>query len=177
MPRNRKKSESHGRLSANQIKAAGMLANGSRYINVAEACDVTDRTIRTWRKSDAFKKKIAEFQGVQSEEIQYALKASQQEVANIYKLAIATCHEIMSTTEERRDKYDNIIVGKDGQPIIDYKYSANARINAARTAIATAMKAVPNIEPPDTIEVAAAPEPDFSKERLKDVKEKIYGIY
>lgn len=178
MPRKKaEKVNKKPRLSPNQIRAAGMLAAGDRYIVVAERCGVDADTLRRWRRSTGFKAKVVEFQQIQAEEVQYAIKSYSQSVVDNLKLAIATCNEIMSATETRRDKYENIVVDEDGRPIVDYKYSANARVNAARTAIATAIKTTPNIEPPDTIEVAAAAEPDFSEERLKDVREKIYGIY
>lgn len=144
------------RLSANQLKAAGMLANGDRYIVVAERLDIDAETLRRWRQSTAFKAKVADLQLVQAEEIQFSLKANGRAVSENLRLAIATCKSIMENPE-----------AKDSD-----------RISAARTAFDMALRLLPNVEPPDTIEAAdTEAEPDFTPEKLQRVRENIYGIY
>lgn len=157
MPRktakNRKKPKP--RLSPNQIKAAGMLASGDRYIVVAERCGVDADTLRRWRQSEGFKAKIIEFQQIQSEEIQYSLKANARAVSENLKLAIATVNGIMGDTEAKPSE----------------------QISAARLAFEMAIKLLPNIEPVERAEVADGPkEEKLSQEKLAEVREQIYGF-
>lgn len=170
--KNRKK-----RLSPKQLRAAGLLADGDRYIVVAEKLSVSADTLRRWRESPEFRLKVEELQSIQSEEIAFAIRANAQQVADNLRLAIATCQEIMSAQEVRKNKEGGEVLDDCGQPVLDYKYQGHVRLSAARTAIEASTKLLPNIKPPDTIEVAAAAKPDFSPERLQDIREKIYGIF
>lgn len=143
------------RLSPKQQKACGMLANGDRYLVVAERLDVDADTLRRWRNSDGMRQRIAELQQLQAEEISRAVIASGQQISANLNLAIATCRAVMNDDEAK----------------------ASEKLSAARLAFEMALKMLPQVDRSDEIPPAPPAEPDFSKERLQKVRENLYGIY
>ena len=149
------KKKRSGRLSAKQVKAAGLIANGYKLIVVAQRCEVDDSTLRRWRDSALFMAKIREFQRVQEFEIKHELKHTATDLMTGLAAAVRTATGIMNDDD-----------AKDSD-----------RLSAARLAFEMAYKMLPGMD--DGIEPTAeeASEADFTEEGLTRVRERIYGIY
>ncbi len=167
-----------GKLSDKQIRAGQLLNAGLSQVAIAKEIDVSTRSLTRWlNTSELFKKYLGHLRKERADQIQRIIEANRETMAANMQLAIATCFEIMGSGTPIKDDYQNTVIdSQTGQPLISYRYSTHERLRAAALVFSSAIKMLPNTEPPDTIE-AEVKDADFSEERLKEVRENVYGIY
>lgn len=144
-----------GRLSANQLKGAGLLANGHKIVVIAERCGVDDSTIRRWRQSEPFLAKVREFQRVQEFEIKHELKYSAVEITRNLRSAIAAVADVFNDPEAKPAEV----------------------LSAARLSFEMAVKLLPEVDSTSEATPGETKDADFDAEQLQRVRERVYGIY